>query len=404
MAETAEGNILIFRTPDGEWGEFTNQYVAPFNYMGNRFETVEQFLYYMRAIFGRSQATAEKILACGGDSSALTKTSKKQRILETNTWEAVRPQIMRRGMRQKFLQNPDLRKKLLSTGCRLLVEVPKESLLERLIPGNDDWYLHPGKWKNRNQTGKALMQVRADLRCADRLVGPNEAYVFPDEPFVLRTPLGQMNLREISVLPGAREAVCAYAETAQQYLPLVIATADDFINRKNLPLVTLERAIARNTADVNLALSRAKAREEATITEAGAPETTGAAASFETPAETAADPTPAENPEAPFEAEDSFEAPGSISLSFGAESDPAAEAAANDSGSEAENGAFGAEAESGIDAFDAGAGDAADPIPEIPDISHAAPAGPEGPADQAGFTAPVDPFIPADSDDPDKDL
>ena len=250
MADQAVENILIFKSPDDDWGEFSNQFPAPFTYMGIRFETVEQFLYYMRAVFGRSKATAEKVLACGGDSSALSKASKKQRILENNSWEAVRPQIMRIGMRQKFLQNPELRKKLLGTGFRLLVETSKEGIIERLIPGNEDWIRDPGKWKGRNTAGKALMKVRADLRCADRLVGADEAYVFPEEPFILQTPVGEMNLKEISALPGAKESVRTYAEIAQQYQELLLANADDFINRHTISLVTMERAIASNMADI----------------------------------------------------------------------------------------------------------------------------------------------------------
>lgn len=263
MAEKSGENMIIFRKPEEEWGEFSNQYPAPFTYMGIRFESVEQFLYYMRAVFGRSQATAEKILACGADSAALSKASKKQRILENNTWEAVRPQIMRRGMRQKFLQNPELRKKLLSTGFRLLVEVSKEGLIGRLLAGNEEWGNDPGKWKGRNVTGKTLMQVRADLRCADRLVGPDDTYVFPEETFILKTPVGQMTLQEIAMLPGARDSVRAYAETAQQYLQLFLASADDFIGRYKISLVSMERAIARNKADVEQAISRAKAAAEA---------------------------------------------------------------------------------------------------------------------------------------------
>ena len=260
MAETAGDNVLIFKTTEDEWGEFSNQYPAPFDYMGIRFESVEQFLYYMKAVFGRSKATAEKILACGSDSSALSKASKKQRVLESNSWEAVRSQIMRLGMRQKFLQNPELRRKLLSTGFRLIVEIPKEGLLGRIIPANEDWVRDPGKWKGRNQTGKTLMQVRADLRCADRLVGADEAYVFPEEPFILQTPVGEMNLKEISALPGAKESVRTYAEIAQQYQELLLANADDFINRHNIPLITMERAVASNMADVEKALTRARAR------------------------------------------------------------------------------------------------------------------------------------------------
>ena len=263
MAETYGENILVFRTADDEWGEFSNQYSSPFTYMGNRFETVEQFLYYMRAVFGRSKATAEKILACGGDSDALSRAGRKQLLLENNRWEEVCPQIMRLGMRQKFLQNPELRKKLLGTGCRLLVENPKDGLLGFIFSAGDDWIRNPAKWKDRNLTGKVLMQVRADLRCADRLVGPDDTYVFPEETFILKTPVGQMTLQEIAMLPGARDSVRAYAETAQQYLQLFLASADDFIGRYKISLVSMERAIARNKADVEQAISRAKAAAEA---------------------------------------------------------------------------------------------------------------------------------------------
>lgn len=263
MAETYGENILVFRTADDEWGEFSNQYSSPFTYMGNRFETVEQFLYYMRAVFGRSKATAEKILACGGDSDALSRAGRKQLLLENNRWEEVCPQIMRLGMRQKFLQNPELRKKLLGTGCRLLVENPKDGLLGFIFSAGDDWIRNPAKWKDRNLTGKVLMQVRADLRCADRLVGSDEAYVFPKAPFILQTPIGKMTLQEISALPGTKKSIHAYEETARQYLELFLASPGNVGDLNKIPLIAMERFIAKNNAEVANTLSRAKAVEAA---------------------------------------------------------------------------------------------------------------------------------------------
>lgn len=107
------------------------------------------------------------------------------------------------------------------------------------------------------------MQVRTDLRCADRLVEADEAYVFPKKPFVLQTPIGQMTLKEISMLPGARESVRAYAETAQQFMELFLANADDFISRNKISLVKMEQAIASNAAEVQEALNRAQSRAAA---------------------------------------------------------------------------------------------------------------------------------------------
>jgi len=107
------------------------------------------------------------------------------------------------------------------------------------------------------------MQVRADLRCADRLVGADEAYVFPKAPFILQTPIGKMTLQEIAALPGAKESVRAYLDTARQYLELFLATSDNVGNLNRIPLVTMERVIAGNAADIENALNRAKARAAA---------------------------------------------------------------------------------------------------------------------------------------------
>ena len=107
------------------------------------------------------------------------------------------------------------------------------------------------------------MQVRADLRCADRLVGSDEAYVFPKAPFILQTPIGKMTLQEISALPGTKKSIHAYEETARQYLELFLASPGNVGDLNKIPLIAMERFIAKNNAEVANTLSRAKAVEAA---------------------------------------------------------------------------------------------------------------------------------------------
>ena len=136
------------------------------------------------------------------------------------------------------------------------------------------------------------MRVRADLRSADRLVGADEAYVFPKAPFILQTPIGKMTLQEIGALPGAKESVRAYLDTARQYLELFLATSDNVGNLNRIPLVTMERVIAGNAADIENTLNRAKAR--AAAEEEAAKEAAAEAASVPEPVqETGAETDPA---------------------------------------------------------------------------------------------------------------
>lgn len=68
-------------------------------------------------------------------------------------WDAMRIEVMRSLVRNKFTQNLDLRQKLLETGCRELVEGNSW--------GDKFWGKVDGK--GRNELGKILMEVRAEL-------------------------------------------------------------------------------------------------------------------------------------------------------------------------------------------------------------------------------------------------
>lgn len=75
-------------------------------------------------------------------------------------WGSVRVGVMREIVREKFIQNPHLRAKLISTGTAVLEE------------GNN-WkdtfwgVCPPGSANGRNELGKILMDLRRDLRLLD---------------------------------------------------------------------------------------------------------------------------------------------------------------------------------------------------------------------------------------------
>jgi len=68
-------------------------------------------------------------------------------------WEQVKVQVMLKGLRAKFSQNPELREKLISTG---------DAILHEDSPTDMFW----GK-KGKDMLGKLLMQVRQELKEKD---------------------------------------------------------------------------------------------------------------------------------------------------------------------------------------------------------------------------------------------
>lgn len=68
-------------------------------------------------------------------------------------WDAVKDEVMLKALRAKFSQHADLRRQLLETGDRELVE----------HTSNDSYWADGGNGSGRNRLGELLMQVRAEL-------------------------------------------------------------------------------------------------------------------------------------------------------------------------------------------------------------------------------------------------
>lgn len=83
-----------------------------------------------------------------------TAKRKGRRVKLRNDWEEIKDQVMYEIVLNKFLQNEDLKDKLLKTGE------------EELIEGNiwHDYYWGVFNGRGKNKLGKILMQVREELR------------------------------------------------------------------------------------------------------------------------------------------------------------------------------------------------------------------------------------------------
>ena len=160
---------------------FSNWYIAPFEIQGQRFNCVEQYMMYQKAILFKDQVIAKKILN--------TTEPKEQKALgkmvagfNNAEWIKHRVDIVTDGAVAKFKQNARLSKDLLATGNRIIVEAsPYDCIWGVGLDKNHPDIENPEKWRGLNLAGAALMKARTQLEKENSSMS-NQV---KDNPFVL---------------------------------------------------------------------------------------------------------------------------------------------------------------------------------------------------------------------------
>lgn len=76
----------------------------------------------------------------------------------------LRLEVMRTGLLAIFKQNLDLKRQLIETGEKLLVEAsPIDQFWGSRCGLSSELLKMPSKWSGRNEMGKLLMQIRSDF-------------------------------------------------------------------------------------------------------------------------------------------------------------------------------------------------------------------------------------------------
>ncbi len=126
------------------------------------FNCAEQFMMYCKAGRFRDKNTQRRVLA--------TDSPKEQKRFGKLTvgfgdayWDEVKSGVVVAGNMAKFGQNPKLKRKLLVTGDRLLVEAASRDRVWGIGYTAKHAMSHKQHW-GENRLGKALMEVRERLR------------------------------------------------------------------------------------------------------------------------------------------------------------------------------------------------------------------------------------------------
>lgn len=156
-------NVIAFYHETDEYGCFSNWYPSPFEYAGTKYSSSEQFMMFQKVMMFGQYVLGQKILET--DDPKEQKHLGRTHFPEFNAevWDRNCYTIVKRGILAKFQQNEDIKQVLLDTGNSVLVEA---SPLDRI------WGVGIGvkkaadvrTWQGRNLLGRALMEVREDLK------------------------------------------------------------------------------------------------------------------------------------------------------------------------------------------------------------------------------------------------
>lgn len=140
----------------------SNFYNKPFQYKGHLITCSEIGFMMEKAIQFNDDAVVLKLASITKASEA-KKLGRKIKAYDDKVWNEVRLARMVEVLTEKF-KDPELRKQLLATGDRILVEAsPVDNIWGVNMDENHPDIETPSKWQGQNLLGIALMAVRKNL-------------------------------------------------------------------------------------------------------------------------------------------------------------------------------------------------------------------------------------------------
>lgn len=210
-----------------EYGCFSNSYSAAFDYAGRHYTSAEQFMMYHRAMTFDQQELAEEIM--NSDDPAVHKKLGQSDFsaFDAELWDKISCHIVKRGVKAKFRQNPEILEILLDTGDAILAECSPHDAVWGIGCSLKD--LHdPSCWKGKNCLGRILMEVREELY-REMLLSADDVLTYHDVMEAEIIPEWNMKASELAIIPQYDHAIHAYSDTLKGN-----DTADRFLYQKSL--------------------------------------------------------------------------------------------------------------------------------------------------------------------------
>lgn len=156
----------------GELNPFSNFHPCKFTHAGITFTSSEQFIQYTKSMLFNDTRNAAKILG-SNEALSIKELGRKVENFNMKVWLKEAKELCTPGIAAKFEQNEWLKKMLLETGDRVLVESSHDKDWGTGIPLHEEDCLVKTKWVDgQGILGEILENIRKSLRCCPQ---PNEA-------------------------------------------------------------------------------------------------------------------------------------------------------------------------------------------------------------------------------------
>lgn len=143
---------------------FSQWWKCGFNVDGIEYKSAEHFMMAKKAELFDDLEVRNKIINANSP-AAVKKLGREVRNYNDSIWAEKRYEIVKEGNFYKFDQNPDLKKFLLTTEDKILVEAsPVDAIWGIGMASDNKNCNNPEKWRGLNLLGFALMEVRDELK------------------------------------------------------------------------------------------------------------------------------------------------------------------------------------------------------------------------------------------------
>lgn len=162
-------NIILFYGTENEYGCFSNWYLSDFKVENKVFHSGEQWFMYSKAVLFGDDLIADAILNtqlnCINDNFQIKKYGRQVANFDESIWNLHKENLIYTGLLEKFRQNTELKKILLSTGSSILAEAsPYDKIWGIGLSKSNQNAYNIDKWEGENCLGKVLMRVRDTLK------------------------------------------------------------------------------------------------------------------------------------------------------------------------------------------------------------------------------------------------
>lgn len=209
-----KNEIIGFHREYEENGCFCNWYPAEFDYAGRHYLHSEQFMMYQKVMMFGQTALGDEIMHTDDPEQCKILGREFFDGFDAALWKKTRFVVVKRGIRAKFSQNPQMLETLLATGNAILAECsPRDKDWGILLSTSDPEVQDITKWRGENLLGQVLMEVREELREELRISPDGETFPYVESRDLEPIPEWELTAGELIRIPQFKQTVLAYSDT-----------------------------------------------------------------------------------------------------------------------------------------------------------------------------------------------